>query len=212
MYGAMYVVDDLDEYLADPEGYLAKHPLPVQDELLKFNRPRKEWTLAELGPAVESMHHGRSFANGKQMFQVATCVACHKLNGAGQEIGPDLAQLDPKWGPMDVLKELIDPSERINEKYQTWSIETDSGKVVTGLIVAETVDVVRVVENPLASAQPIELLPRQIASRQKVPTSVMPKALLDKLTKEEILDLIAYVAARGDAKHALFQGGHQHGH
>ena len=43
MYGAMYVVADLDEYQADPEGYLAKNPLPVKDELLKFVRPRTEW-------------------------------------------------------------------------------------------------------------------------------------------------------------------------
>jgi hypothetical protein len=39
----------------------------------------------------------------------------------------------------------------------------------------------------------------------------MPKGLLDKLTKEEILDLIAYIVAKGNEKHALFQGGH-HGH
>ena len=38
----------------------------------------------------------------------------------------------------------------------------------------------------------------------------MPKGLLDKLTREEILDLIAYVAAHGDPKHKLFQGGHEH--
>jgi hypothetical protein len=35
MYGALYVVEDLDEYLADPEAYLAAHPLPIEDELLK---------------------------------------------------------------------------------------------------------------------------------------------------------------------------------
>jgi hypothetical protein len=39
----------------------------------------------------------------------------------------------------------------------------------------------------------------------------MPKGLLDKLTREEILDLVAYIAARGDPKHKLFQGGHDHG-
>ena len=39
----------------------------------------------------------------------------------------------------------------------------------------------------------------------------MPKGALDKLTREEILDLLAYVIARGDAKHPLFQGGHDHG-
>ena len=53
MYGAFYVVEDLDDYLADPEGYLAKHPLPIHDELLKNNRPRKEWTFDDLASSVE---------------------------------------------------------------------------------------------------------------------------------------------------------------
>jgi len=101
MYGALYVVDDLDEYLADPEGYLVKHPLPAVDELLKTNRPRKEWKFEDLAPAVESLA-GRSFANGRQMFQVANCVACHKLNGVGTEIGQDLTKLDPKTNILDV--------------------------------------------------------------------------------------------------------------
>jgi putative heme-binding domain-containing protein len=213
MYGALYVVEDLDDYLADAEGYLAKHPLPVADELLKFNRPRKEWTFDELAPAVEQLAGGRSFATGKQMFQVATCVACHKFGGAGQEIGPDLTKLDPKQQkPVEILRDILEPSFRINDKYQTWSFEMNTGKVVTGLVLDETPDVIKVIENPLASAQPIELIPRQILSRQKVPTSIMPKGLLDKLTKEEILDLIAYVAAGGNPGHALFRGGHDHGH
>jgi hypothetical protein len=40
----------------------------------------------------------------------------------------------------------------------------------------------------------------------------MPKGLLDKLTREEILDLLAYIVARGDPHHRLFQEGHEHGH
>jgi hypothetical protein len=38
----------------------------------------------------------------------------------------------------------------------------------------------------------------------------MPKGLLDKLTHEEILDLVAYVYSGGDPKHKVFQGGHDH--
>ena len=38
----------------------------------------------------------------------------------------------------------------------------------------------------------------EIAGRKKSPISIMPKGLLDKLTREEILDLVAYVAAGGD--------------
>ena len=74
----------------NPEAYLAKNPLPIKDELLKFNRPRTEWKLEELAAAVErdGGQGGRSFANGKQMFKVATCVACHKFGGAGQRVRP----------------------------------------------------------------------------------------------------------------------------
>ena len=126
MYGALYVVEDLDEYLADPEGYLAKHPLPIADELLKFNRPRKEWKFDELASAVEPLKHGRSFSNGKQMFQVASCVACHKFNGVGNEFGPDLTKLDPKQDkPVEILHDILEPSFRINEKYQSYVFETE---------------------------------------------------------------------------------------
>src|SRR5262249_51450433 len=148
MYGALYVVADLDEYLADPEGYLAKNPLPVADDLLKNNRPRKEWKLEDLASAVESLE-GRSFANGRQMFQVASCVACHKFSGAGTELGPDLTKLDPKQEkPVEILRDILEPSLRINEKYQSWTFELESGKTVTGLVLEDTPKLVKVIENP----------------------------------------------------------------
>ena len=48
MYGAIYVVADLDEYLADPEGYMAKHPLQDRGSTVEVHRPRKEWKFEEL--------------------------------------------------------------------------------------------------------------------------------------------------------------------
>jgi hypothetical protein len=39
----------------------------------------------------------------------------------------------------------------------------------------------------------------------------MPKGLLDKLTRDEVLDLMAYIVAKGDRKHPAFKGdGHNH--
>jgi putative heme-binding domain-containing protein len=212
MYGAMYVVPDLDEYLADPTGYLAKNPLPIRDELLKFNRPRTEWKLEDLASVVEKFEHGRSFGNGKQIFNVASCVSCHKLNGLGKEFGPDLTKIDPKQHkPLEILKDILDPSFRINDKYQTWVIEMQSGKVYQGLVLEETKQEVKLIENPLVKADPIVLRVADIAERKKSPVSTMPKGLLDKLTREEIVDLIAYVYAGGNPNHAVFQGAHEHG-
>ncbi|REK11160.1 MAG: dehydrogenase [Planctomycetota bacterium] len=212
MYGALYVVEDLDAYLEDPEAYLASHPLEVKDELLKDRRPRTEWKFDDLASAVGTLEHGRSFGNGKQLFEVAGCVACHKLNGAGNAIGPDLSKLDEKMKSLDILKELLDPSARINEKFQSYIFQLDSGRVVTGLVLEETPAVIKVAENPLAKANPSEFKPEEVEQRVKSPTSIMPKGLLDRLSREEILDLIAYVLARGNAESALFHGAGHAGH
>jgi putative heme-binding domain-containing protein len=211
MHGAMYVVDDLDDYLADAEAYLAKHPLPIADELLKYNRPRKEWKFEELAEALAQPPEGRSHSNGKQIFQIASCVACHKFNGVGVEMGPDLTKIDPKQqAPVEILRDLLDPSLRINEKYQTYVFELQSGKVITALLLEETPDAYKVIENPLLKAEPMLLKKTDVADRKKSPTSIMPKGLLDKLTREEILDLIAYVYSKGDARHRVYRGGHHH--
>jgi putative heme-binding domain-containing protein len=209
MYGALYVVEDLDAYLENPESYLASQPLEIKDALLKDRRPRTEWKLEDLAGAVEDLQGGRSYGNGKQMFAVATCVACHKLDGVGNEFGPDLTKLDAKLGPIDILKEMLDPSAKINEKYQTFLFELESGRVLTALLLDETPDAVRVIENPLAKAEPVMIKKSEIVQRAKSPISIMPKGLLDKLNREEILDLIAYVAARGNKSSPLVQGADQ---
>ena len=169
--------------------------------------------MEDLATAIEQLDQGRSFANGKQIFQVANCVACHKLNGVGNEVGPDLAKLDPKTTPADILKNILDPSAKIDDKYATYAFDTDSGRIVTGMILKETPQAVEVIENPLAKTQAVVLKPSEIVERKKLPSSIMPKGLLDKLTREEILDLVAYLVARGDQNDKRFQAnGHAHEH
>ena len=214
MYGALYVVEDLDEYRADPEAYLAKHPLKIADELLKYTGPRKEWKFAELEPLAAKLESGRSYANGKHLFTVASCVACHKLNGVGNEFGPDLTKLEPKQqNPVEVLHDIVEPSFRINEKYQTWIFTLNSGKEVKGLILEETGDAYKVIENPLAKAEPVIIKKADVDTKTASKVSLMPVNLLDKLSAEEIMDLTAYVTSGGDEHDKLFQGGpHEHHH
>ena len=213
MYGALFVVADLDAYEADPEKYLAANAMVAQDSLLKLNRPRKAWTMEELTPLLEEVAHGgRNFGNGKQIFAATNCIACHKLNGVGQEVGQDLSKLDAKQLPVDILKSILEPSANINEMFQSYVIETKEGKILTGLIVKETGDSIELLENPLAKTAAVTLKKSEIESRTKSATSIMPKGLLDKLTRDEIVDLLAYVIARGDAKSPVFGSAHDHEH
>ena len=211
MYGALVVVPDLGAWQSDPEGYMKKIALSAKDPMLADRRERKEWKFEDLSQAVGMLEPGRDFARGKKLFETASCISCHKIEDKGNAFGPKLAELDPKWTPADVLREILEPSRKIDAKYQSDVITLDSGKVVTGLAVAEDKDSISLVENPLASVSPNVIKKGAIESREKSKVSLMPKGLLDKLTKDEILDLLAYVYAKGDRTHGLFSKGN-HGH
>jgi len=211
MYGALYIVDNLDEYQSNPVAYLAEHKLPIQDELLTFNTRGREWKFDEFAAEVKSLPEGRSFDVGKQVFKVSNCIACHRLDNEGQVFGPDLAKLDDKKHTVtNILQSLLEPSKVIDQKYQSYSLILESGKVITGMIVEETAEAVDVVIDPLAKAKPTRIEKSEIEERIALKTSIMPQGLLDRLSREEILDLVAYVYARGDKKHELFETHHHH--
>ena len=63
------------------------------------------------------------------------------------------------------------------------------------MILEETPDSVKLIENPLAKAEPLVIAKNSIESRQKSAKSIMPEGLVSKLTREEVLDLIAYIVA-----------------
>jgi putative heme-binding domain-containing protein len=224
MHGALYVVEDLKAYIADRDAYLAAHPLEMKDELLKYIDRNTEWTYDDLAEAVDVLPFGdddehahadggRSFAVSKNLFKVASCIACHKMNDEGNAFGPDLSKLEAKKMTKEhLLNSLLDPSRDIDEKFQSNVIELVDGRTVTGLVVRETKEEIDVIVDPLANAQPTTIRVEDIEDRFTNKTSTMPKGLLNKLTREEIIDLIAFVVARGDEKHPIFSGhDHQHG-
>ena len=212
MYGALYVVESLEQYQANPEAYLANADLPIQDELLKMNTRSHEWTYDELAGDLGQWMQGRSYEVGKELFKVASCTGCHKLSDEGNVFGPDLALLDDKKRtPEALLRSIVEPSKEIDEKFQSKMFLLDDGRAITGMVMAESDGEIQVVVNPLAKDRPTIIDPESIESEKKSDVSLMPKGLLDKLSREEILDLLAYVYAKGDAKHKLYDG-HQHDH
>lgn len=212
MYGALYVVQSLDAYEANPDAFFASMEPQIKDELLTLIGKSREWKLEELIDLVKPLEGPRSFDVGKNAFTVASCVACHKMGDSqGLQVGPDLTKLDTtKKNAEHVLRSLINPSEKIEEKFQSYTFALDSGKIVTGMVLEETPETVTVIENPLAKTKPLVISKDEIELREKAAKSIMPEGLASKLTMEEILDLVAYVYAKGDKKNKLFEGHHDH--
>jgi len=214
MYAALYVVESLDDYRRDAAALFAKSEPMIKDDLLKLIGKGHEWKLAEVLDEVKPLAAPRSFDVGQNAFKLSSCTSCHRMGSKeGLQVGPDLTQLDTtKKDAEHVLRSLLNPSEMIEEKFQSHVFLLNSGKVLTGMILKETPTTVEIIENPLAKAKPVVIKKSDIEQRQKSPRSIMPEGLANKLTREELLDLIAYVFAKGNKKHPLFAGGHDHQH
>lgn len=208
MFGALYVVENPEAFQANPAEYLAANQLAIKDELLlTINRAATEWKIGDLSKDIEAeFYNGRDFVNGQQLFTIGSCASCHKFAGKGYEVGSDLTKLDPQWTPEDVLNHIIEPSMKIDEKYKTQIFQLISGNTVSGVVVGEDNSAVRIVENPLVQSSTTTISKDDIDERRASTVSIMPKGLLDTMTKDEIFDLIGYIIARGDEQHPLYTG------
>ncbi len=163
----------------------------------------KEWTTADLQPLLDQVGKGRNFNRGKDIFEEANCIACHRFGDHGGAVGPDLTALAARFKRQDMLESITEPSKVVSEQYMNTAIKTTDGKVVIGRIANETADEVVVRPNPLET-ETVKIKKSEIKSRELSKISPMPEGLLNNFKKDEILDLLAYLESLGDPKHPNF--------
>jgi putative membrane-bound dehydrogenase-like protein len=210
MRGTMYVTNDL-------QAFLAKNPKPVVKTT--------EWTIRDLQDDLARAGQQRNFHQGQLLFNKLACAQCHKMTGADPTpmallhqahaghshgpsltVGPDLAEVvkKHKGDPKVVLREILEPSLNVEEKYRKFMFEMESGVYVIGNIVTEDKESVTVQTGPTADHQQ-KILKKEIESKRPSPVSIMPAGILNTLDKEQILDLLAYVLATGKFDQPAFQ-------
>lgn len=152
-----------------------------------------------LGTAVnydEILAIKSSRERGRVVFfnnEAAACKNCHKIGDQGKDLGPALDEIGKKYKSRRILLEhVLEPSKFIEPVFVPYLVETADGLVLTGLL--ETKNdrevAIRDAKNQVhrVPAGDVELIVRQ----QK---SIMPDLLLKDLTKQEVADLIAYLAS-----------------
>jgi len=165
-------------------------------KVFKARKLVKEWQLADLQPLLEPGKKGFDFERGKEVYEAAQCMACHKFGSTGGSVGADLTAISSRFQRRDVLESIIEPSKVISEQFQNTSIKTNDGKVIEGRVLEDTDDKIVL--------QPNQLLPEKVTVKKsdvklRVPskTSPMPEGLANNFTKEEILDLLMYMESGG---------------
>jgi len=159
----------------------------------------KAWKVDDLNNDLDKLESGRHLARGKQLFTEVSCNACHEIGKVSHRIGPGLAEVTSRLKPIEMLTAILKPSKTINEKYRTSVVHVNDGRALTGIITKQDDQAIYLVQNPLAGADPIRIPRDQIETMKQSNVSTMPMGLLNTLTKDEILDLLAYIRSGGSS-------------
>lgn len=131
---------------------------------------------------------------GARVFrsEKAGCLGCHRVGSEGVDFGPALGGIGAKLGRQALYESILDPSAGIAFGYEGWEVETRSGDEVLGIVASET-------EEELAIRQSTGLVTRvrkaDLARRERLRLSVMPAGLAESLTREELVNLVEYLAS-----------------
>ncbi len=120
--------------------WLLSHPDPaIRDRAqrrLGLLKPARRQEVVDAYQPVLSMR-GDAARGAKQTFQRICASACHRAEKVGHEIGPNLATAKNR-GAEFLLLNVLDPSREVNPEYVNYSVALDDGRILTGLIAAET--------------------------------------------------------------------------
>jgi quinoprotein glucose dehydrogenase len=137
-------------------------------------------------------------AKGKELYlntKLLACASCHRMEGVGGAVGPDLTRL---WDTMTVekiLESIVDPSKEIKEGFQTYRLTTTDTKVYSGLKVKEDAKEVVIRDS---TGRDYRVAKDDVESLAPSKLSLMPDNVVSQITYEQFIDLLAFLKSKGE--------------
>jgi putative heme-binding domain-containing protein len=153
--------------------------------------------LAGLVAYVRSMHAfgagaaGRGDASrGRTLFEgKGECATCHRVNGNGSRVAPDLSEIGAVRSPEALGRSLVDPTASMLPLNRYVRAVTRRGQVIRGRRLNEDTYTVQLIST---EERLVSLLKADLEEYTVEKTSAMP-TYKDALTAAERDDLVAYL-------------------
>ncbi len=127
---------------------------------------------------------------GHAIFQTANCAKCHRCSGTGNAIGPELTNLASRFSKREMIDAIVNPDAHVADRYRTSVVQLEDGSQVEGMA-AKDIDESLVVL--LSNGDRVRYAAEEIEAIKLVETSPMPAGSIDKLTPQQISDLLRFM-------------------
>ena len=169
---------------------------PAEEAAARPARPVvRRWTLDEVSGALGAgAVDSRERNAGLAALAAAECLKCHRFGDSGSSIGPDLSALGKRFDARAIVESILEPSRVVDPKYHATTWVLADGRAVTGRAAMVNATEIAVETDVLTGAR-VTLARSEIESSHPSAVSPMPQGLLDTLSLDEILDLVALLRA-----------------
>jgi putative membrane-bound dehydrogenase-like protein len=144
------------------------------------------------GPVIEKYRAALALsgdpARGALVYK-RECAACHKLDGQGHDVGPNLATIRHRSAE-EILIHVLDPNREVSPDFLEYLVRLADGRTVTGIIAGET-DAGLTLRR--AEGQQETILRRDIEEIASSGRSLMPEGVEQKVSVAEMGDLLGYL-------------------
>lgn len=177
------------------------HPLPeFSIRPIKTTPPQgpgRVWAASDALSAIQDSPATTKddLVRGRNLFHVTTCIKCHRFDGEGGAIGPDLSNVRGKFDEKALLEAIIEPSKAISDQFQSTTVLLDSGRVLTGILHESGNGHIQILSGDKIHTIAKETIEISKASGQ----SIMPTGLVNDLNSEELTMLVRYLLGNHDA-------------
>jgi putative heme-binding domain-containing protein len=136
--------------------------------------------------AVGDALRGRIVFDGK-----GTCATCHRVNGGGSRLGPDLTEIGQRRRAVELEKSLLEPDAEVIGTARFYRVVTKDGATVTGRLLNLDTFTVQMIDS---KEQLRSFIKADVREHGFVEKSSMP-SYKDKLNAQELADVVSYLVS-----------------
>ena len=141
-------------------------------------------------PGSETLPGGNAAAGAALVAGKGTCLTCHRVQGKGSRLGPDLSDIGTLRTAEQLLTSLVEPDAEILPENRFYRVVTRDGATTSGrLLNHDTFQVLMLDEKEqLRSFQKVR------AARARLRQGIEDAVISRTLSPQELADVIAYLS------------------
>jgi len=148
--------------------------------------------LRSVASAGHSVSGDGDAARGKALFEgKGNCLTCHRVNGNGSRVGPDLSEIGLLRRTSELEQSLLDPDAEVLPQNRYYRVVTRTGETITGRLLNADTFTVQILD---AKEHLVSLERSNLREAGFIDKSPMP-SYRDKLSSQELADMLAYLSS-----------------